>query len=655
MSTWMKLLPICMAPFSRRKRKGFLFVLTIVVMVTLLILGLTSIEMAIQARGIASRRQNSAQATALAEAGFWYAKASYESSLQQGKQLVPLGGLPYPYGPITLTGEGGGTFSATVYDFGKSGDPWLNRLYVLATGTTAAGQQSQIKVVMHPANFGKFAYFEQEEMPGGWMINGMHYTGDVYSNDPNGLQILWDGSSNNPIFSEDVSSHAPQVIWYNNNVPTSMYNIFKLGPSALFLNAPTIAVPSSTVNQQYAAWDGSQNILLDPTGKNSPPPPNPPFPATASGVANEHNGYVPYASFVAPSVYLNSNGNTGTADAGIYVNSTDAVNNIVFSVNSSGNQVISITLSIPPHLDASGDQIPASLTTDIITVNEVTNQTTLQVIPNVDSIPLTGYTPPAATTLSGVPNGLIYSTSGTVDGVHGNIANNVVSTDGSTVLDHNAWTVATAISNTNDSINLDGNLIYATPPNPGMAPSDPSNLTTGTLGLYSVNIDMADDHLNGTLPENISGNNVTLTATQSSYVDPTQSVQHNDMNTINNVSTVFNTAQNKLVPDGLNELLCEDRVQQSLNMAASSSGGQWQADNWSYLGPNGQYGYMHSLGGIINFEAGCFGYCTGSGQMLSGYLEQYTYDTRMDGNPPPFFPTTLIYSIDSWQVNNLTL
>ena len=64
----------------------------------------------------------------------------------------------------------------------------------------------------------------------------------------------------------------------------------------------------------------------------------------------------------------------------------------------------------------------------------------------------------------------------------------------------------------------------------------------------------------------------------------------------------------------------------------------------------GPKGTMTSIGGVITHDAGYFAVANGDGSLVSGYNEQYHYDSRMADHPPPFFPTTgSHYDVLSWQ------
>jgi hypothetical protein len=166
---------------QRRTRRGFVLALTITVLTVLLILGLFSITAAIQSRNIAFHKQTVAEAAALAETGVWVMKATIETNLQQGTQLVKLGGKPYTISSTSYPGANFsspmpaiGTYDVTATAPSASNDPWLPMIQLVAHGTTTSNQTATVIVYMRPANFGKYAYFEQEEINGGWMVNGMN-------------------------------------------------------------------------------------------------------------------------------------------------------------------------------------------------------------------------------------------------------------------------------------------------------------------------------------------------------------------------------------------------------------------------------------------------------------------------------------------------
>jgi hypothetical protein len=69
-------------------------------------------------------------------------------------------------------------------------------------------------------------------------------------------------------------------------------------------------------------------------------------------------------------------------------------------------------------------------------------------------------------------------------------------------------------------------------------------------------------------------------------------------------------------------------------------------DNWS----QGLKGTLTVYGGIIQDERGPVGtFNGGTGQKISGYSKDYTYDTRLLNTPPPFFPTTGDYITLAWE------
>jgi len=72
-------------------------------------------------------------------------------------------------------------------------------------------------------------------------------------------------------------------------------------------------------------------------------------------------------------------------------------------------------------------------------------------------------------------------------------------------------------------------------------------------------------------------------------------------------------------------------------------------ENW-WIGP--AKGTLSVYGGIIQDERGPVGTFNGStGQKLSGYSKDYSYDIRLLGSPPSYMPTTGDYVTLSWEEN----
>jgi len=73
----------------------------------------------------------------------------------------------------------------------------------------------------------------------------------------------------------------------------------------------------------------------------------------------------------------------------------------------------------------------------------------------------------------------------------------------------------------------------------------------------------------------------------------------------------------------------------------------FMVDNWSGVGPKGT---LTVYGGIIQHNRGPVGTFNGStGQKISGYSKDYSYDSRLLNAPPPFLPTTGDYVTLSWE------
>lgn len=157
---------------------------------------------------------------------------------------------------------------------------------------------------------------------------------------------------------------------------------------------------------------------------------------------------------------------------------------------------------------------------------------------------------------------------------------------GSSIIRRNAWTVATDVDGGKDIVITD-NLRYQTQPDSTKPATDLANLKAPMLGIVSEDV-----KLTSACPTNMTLNAVTLAG-------------------------------------GRN----------------TSAGTFW------YEGYSGSLkGNLNLLGGLIQKKRGPVGqFNQSSGQATAGYAKNYNYDPRVVDSPPPFFPTTGMYDMMSWQ------
>ncbi len=80
----------------------------------------------------------------------------------------------------------------------------------------------------------------------------------------------------------------------------------------------------------------------------------------------------------------------------------------------------------------------------------------------------------------------------------------------------------------------------------------------------------------------------------------------------------------------------------------NTSGGSFYVENYDSKTPTGT---LKVLGGIIQKDRGPVGtFNSSTGQMVTGYAKNYSYDPRLATDPPPFYPTTGQYDRLSWQI-----
>ncbi len=183
----------------------------------------------------------------------------------------------------------------------------------------------------------------------------------------------------------------------------------------------------------------------------------------------------------------------------------------------------------------------------------------------------------------GVPNGVIYST-GNITSLSGTLANNWE--NGSTILQRNAWTIATDV-NAGKDITITDNLEYQTEPKSDKPATHPSNLRAPTLGMVARNVIVATG------------------------------------------------CPNEMTIDGV-----------ILAGGENTSQGSFYYEGWRDYKRN----RLHVLGGIIQKKRGPVGtFNPNNNVQVSGYNKDYRYDPRMVDAPPPFFPTTGQFDVKSWQ------
>lgn len=156
--------------------------------------------------------------------------------------------------------------------------------------------------------------------------------------------------------------------------------------------------------------------------------------------------------------------------------------------------------------------------------------------------------------------------------------------EGTTIVSRNAWTVATDIVG-GKNVKIKDDLVYKTKPDKNRGWDDVVNLKAGCLGVVARNI-------------------------------------------------ILDTSNTDLTIHGV--MLAGGR---------NTSDGSFYNAEWDEASP----GTLTLLGGIIQKARGPVGtFRTSTGEQATGFEKNYTYDTRMAVNPPPFFPTTGNYDRLSW-------
>ncbi len=190
-------------------------------------------------------------------------------------------------------------------------------------------------------------------------------------------------------------------------------------------------------------------------------------------------------------------------------------------------------------------------------------------------------------TVPGTGTGVFYCTSH-ITSLSGTIADNVLSAgDPPTILARSAYTIATDV-NAGANITITNPIRYRSAPDPSLPINHPTNLRPGTLGLIARNV-----IISSSAPQFMEINAVILAG------------------------------------------------------SASTTNGSFYVANYNTRTPPG---VLRLLGGIIQKARGPVGtFSSATGQIITGYAKDYYYDPRLADMPPPYFPTTGLYDVLSWQ------
>lgn len=174
---------------------------------------------------------------------------------------------------------------------------------------------------------------------------------------------------------------------------------------------------------------------------------------------------------------------------------------------------------------------------------------------------------------------------GNITSLSGQLADSSMS--GSTLVRRNAFTIATDVNN-GKNITVTNNLTYKTQPDRNQAWDSALNLKSAALGLVARNVIVSSS-----APANLTLDAVVMAG------------------------------------------------------GRSTADGSFYVSNYSSKTPTGT---LRLRGGVIQKKRGPVGtFNASTGSISTGYTKDYSYDTRMAVNPPPYFPTTGTYERLSFQ------
>lgn len=253
-----------------KRKRGMALIVAMMSLTGAVIIGLSVVSVSSRSTMQASRVRSQATAFNLAEAGVertvrWFMDQAYPPSTSAN--FDPFSGTK------TL---GGGTYTVVVDPDNANASNPLKSWLVTATGT-ANGISQKVQVTIKQRSFGQYAYFSDQESANPstspiWFMSRDRIRGPVHTNNSNGAitNIDWSGVTQ-PIFESTVTMAGASAN-YSPSAPTTDANydsIFKLGRSALKLDEDRIELPTSSSQQQDAAW-GATSGFPSSTGVSIP-------------------------------------------------------------------------------------------------------------------------------------------------------------------------------------------------------------------------------------------------------------------------------------------------------------------------------------------------------------------------------------------------
>jgi len=207
-----------------------------------------------------------------------------------------------------------------------------------------------------------------------------------------------------------------------------------------------------------------------------------------------------------------------------------------------------------------------------------------------------------------------------------------------------SWPSSPLVSRFNGMIYANGSINSLSGPTRSSSfPNDPKTAPPALASFAKITVANAGAGNNIQIKGDLKYENSPCTGFPTRNPDGTVSRPSCNNLSAENVLGVYSQDGNIMLGDGTDNSLQNLTV----NGVLMTSRGQVTVNNYSSITPRGN---INLLGGIIEYNYGAFGqFDSSSGNPISGYGRQFTYDQRMlnPGSAPPFFPTTGVYAVST--------
>ncbi len=231
-----------------KNRKGFILIVSYIVVTVLLILGAVYVTRSISEWRTAERDKDSLAAFYAAEAGVDYA-LDWLRAQASPPSGPPPNDIVLPAGPAIAPGV---TYTVSVKPLTGNPTTYIKKYLIFSTGQSGDSQR-RVKYTVQVDSFSRYTYFSDSEHYQGnpvWFSSSDTLNGPVHTNGHFHI-------ANNPVFNDTVTSTDDFITYKNGGPPNDNPSFIPGQPQ---LGTDSISMPTQALDLRAAAGSGGMNL-----------------------------------------------------------------------------------------------------------------------------------------------------------------------------------------------------------------------------------------------------------------------------------------------------------------------------------------------------------------------------------------------------------